>query len=1555
MQIITVKTCLLLASALMLAGLPGGAFAASDSPGLAAAASAADGEDGFDELDGAWGAATVTIGTETYVLVASYADDGVQIIDITDPARPVVTASVTDGVDGFDELDNASDIATVTIGARTYALVVSFADDGVQIIDITNPARPVAAASATDGASGFDMLAGARGIDTAKIGARTYALVASFTDDGIQIIDITNPARPVATASATDGEDGFDELDGAGAVDIARIGAKTYALVASFTDDGIQIIDITDPTRPAAVASVTDGEDGFEGLDGVHDITVVTAGLSAYVIAASHWDDGIQIINITDPASPAATASATDSKDGFDELDGAHGIATVTIDSSTYALVASLHDDGVQMINVTVPSDPSAVASATDGAGGFDRLDGASDITAVTVNSTTYAIVASSTDDGIQIISLAHDGEAPALVSAVARSPSRVVLTFSEHLGGITRDSFAVTDSGGSSVTVGAATDNNDSTVTLIFDPVPANLPVAISVSADHGITDAAGNPLSPVGLPVIPAAYDGTLEYMFVPPAAVASATDGRDGFDELRGARGIAVATIGAGTYALVASVYDDGIQIIDITDPSNPAATASVADMAGFTRLVGARGITTVTDGTSTYALVASYWDSSVQIINVTDPFNPATVVSATDGMGGFDELDGAADIVAVTIGARTYALVASYADDGVQIIDVTDPSSPAATASVTDGEGGFDELAGACGIAAVTIGSSTYALVSSYTDDGIQIINITTPSSPVAVSSVSDRVGGFDELAGASGITAVTIDSSTYALVASEYDSGVQIIDITNASDPVAVSSVSDGRDGFDELAGARGITAVTIGSSTYALVASATDGGVQVIDITNPSSPAAVASAIDGEDGFDGLAGASDIATVAIGSKLYALVASEMDNAVQIIDIAHPAPPEFLSATLDEVAGILAITFSKPISSAGADLAKLFISDVGETDRIALAGAATIASNDPATITVRLTELQRRSVITLDTAQLDIASSAIAGTDDNPIDASPDRAIDITVTDTTIPISPTPASAVDDADAGFTNLGGACGVAIIGIGSGTYSIVTGSTDNGIQIINITDPFAPAAVSSASDEEEGFTELGGACGIATARIGDSAYALVASEDDDGVQIIDITDPSGPVAVAALTDGEGGFTELDGAAGIATAWIGSDAYAVVSGTVDDGVQIINITDPSSPVAVAALTDGEDGFTELDGAAGIAIARIGGSMYALVASGNDDGVQIINITDPSGPVAASSAIYMEGGFMELDGACGVTTARIGDFAYALVTSRSGDGVQIINITDPSSPAAVSSVGDGKDGFMELDGACGIAIANVGSITYALVASENDDGVQIIDITDPSGPVAVAALTDGEGGFTELDGAAGIAIAWIGSDAYAVVSGTVDDGVQVIALTADTTAPGFSSAALIGVTGVLTITFSEPIDSVSVSNIDLTRLFISDLDQENQIPLEGAIITTIAYTDTINVTLTETQRQSAVSLATPQLDISSSAVTDPTGNPIDASSDNPIATMVIVSKTADMPHHSGGTSSARALVDADPRENDPSDNDLNPGSTDSNDNNDNNNNVIDC
>ena len=120
------------------------AYAAIDNP--TATSSFDDGDsDGsggtFDELDGAWGITTVVIGSNTYALVTSYADDGVQIIDITTPGSPKDIASFEDGgSDGsggtFDELDGAHGITTVVIGSNTYALVTSSVDNGVQIIGL---------------------------------------------------------------------------------------------------------------------------------------------------------------------------------------------------------------------------------------------------------------------------------------------------------------------------------------------------------------------------------------------------------------------------------------------------------------------------------------------------------------------------------------------------------------------------------------------------------------------------------------------------------------------------------------------------------------------------------------------------------------------------------------------------------------------------------------------------------------------------------------------------------------------------------------------------------------------------------------------------------------------------------------------------------------------------------------------------------------------------------------------------------------------------------------------------------------------------------------------------------------------------------------------------------------------------------------------------------------------------------------------------------------------------------------------------------------------------
>ncbi len=100
-------------------------------------------------------------------------------------------------------------------------------------------------------------------------------------------------------------------------------------------------------------------------------------------------------------------------------------------------------------------------------------------------------------------------------------------------------------------------------------------------------------------------------------------------------------------------------------------------------------------------------------------------------------------------------------------------------------------------------------------------------------PAALSEVYDDTT-YTNLDFAGGVDIVTLGASTYAVVASFYD-GVQIIDVTNPSLLSPVFGISDGDvdsngNTFTTLAGAYRVTITTIDSSTYALVSAIDDNG-----------------------------------------------------------------------------------------------------------------------------------------------------------------------------------------------------------------------------------------------------------------------------------------------------------------------------------------------------------------------------------------------------------------------------------------------------------------------------------------------------------------------------------------------------------------------------------------------------------------------------------------------------------------------------------------------------------------------------------------------------
>ena len=483
-----------------------------------------------------------------------------------------------------------------------------------------------------------------------------------------------------------------------------------------------------------------------------------------------------------------------------------------------------------------------------------------------------------------------------------------------------------------------------------------------------------------------------GLLGYALAAPAIITSpvafVTDGVDGFEELEGAKGITAVTIGSSTYALAASYRDNGVQIIDITDPFHPIPIAAVTDgVDGFEELEGARDITAATIGSSTYAIVTASADHGIQIINITVPSNPVPTSHISSIPGTY--FNDPREVTTVTIGSSTYVLVAAHGS-GVHIIDITDPSNPDPVASVSDTNGGFDALGNPRGITTTTIGSSTYAVVAAF-EGAVQIMNITDPSAPTPVGSVHDSQD--TALRGAIAVTTFTSGSSTYALVVAQTDDAVQIIDITDLSNPDPVTFVQDGVAGFDALRYPESITTVTFGSSTYALVAAFIDG-IQIINVTDPSNPTPAASVYSSDARFDGFPLPEDIAVIEIGSRMYVLVASNMGNGVQIIDVDLTSGPVLSSAALNEETGILEITFLDTVDVTPAstvDLSGLAIHDSGQS--VSLTGATLRTEADSAVISIELTEIQSSSVAAMASPRLDIYSSAVTNTLGNPIELS----------------------------------------------------------------------------------------------------------------------------------------------------------------------------------------------------------------------------------------------------------------------------------------------------------------------------------------------------------------------------------------------------------------------------------------------------------------------------------------------------------------------------------------------------------------------------------
>ena len=361
----------------------------------------------FRGLDDVRSVATAAIGSSHYAL-ATGPFSGVQIINITDPSRPTATVHLVG--DNRFTFNYTRSVATAEIGDSHYALVASERSHGVQIIEITDPAAPEATVfiSSQDNSSG---LVNARHVATAEFGGSHYALVtyhgvqlsgtALYAGSGVQIFDITNPASPRALSFVTNSSSSDFYFTNPIFTTTTEIGDSHYALTASEADHRIQITDITNPASPQATASIAHLTNGFN-IRFVSSITATEIDGSHYAIVTAAGS-GVQIINITDPAAPrvAAFISGTGTTHG-----GLTAVTATEIDGSPHVLVADFDEDTIRIIEIADPTAPRMVASVGPEEGIFDQMDQPLDVAATVIDGSHYALIASSLSDGIQIIEI---------------------------------------------------------------------------------------------------------------------------------------------------------------------------------------------------------------------------------------------------------------------------------------------------------------------------------------------------------------------------------------------------------------------------------------------------------------------------------------------------------------------------------------------------------------------------------------------------------------------------------------------------------------------------------------------------------------------------------------------------------------------------------------------------------------------------------------------------------------------------------------------------------------------------------------------------------------------------------------------------------------------------------------------------------------------------------------------------------------------------------------------------------------------------------------------
>jgi hypothetical protein len=724
--------------------------------------------------------------------------------------------------------------------------------------------------------------------------------------------------------------------------------------------------------------------------------------------------------------------------------------------------------------------------------------------------------------------------------------------------------------------------------------------------------------------------------------------------------------------GRYAYVANYGNNTLSIVDVSNPSSPLVVDTVATGGGT------RPISVYVQGR--YAYVANNGNNTLSIFDVSNSSNPA--VMSTIGTGGSLP-------VSVYVQGR-YAYVGTSGSGGrlLSIIDVSNPSSPAVMSTIA-----------VSGLNSVFI-QGRYAYVAN-AGTLLSIIDVSNPSSPVVAGT-----------APVLGVGQSVYVQGRYAYVGDDFNNRLSIIDVSNPSNPVVVGFIPTGGSGQRSV----------YVQGRYAYIANAFSNTLSIIDLGGAYVQQLEAGGIE----------VGTLATrenVAIGNDLDVKggmgVASNLNVQGQV--------------TAMNASGASGTAVTSPlclinISAGGASDPILAADSTGNVTQLPLASifATATSSNVPNTLVKRDNSGNFLvSALTLNagsTGALALNFSGSAGTGiyspaANQVALAVKNSQKLVANSTGVGIgtsAPFTQLAVMNTNALITGTSGA-GLYLTSVYlQGRYAYITDFYANLFRVFDVSNPSAPFEVGSVgvtspqSVVVQGrYAYIGQGYGgnflliydvsnpskpVQVGSVGTDSnpynvyvqgrYAYVANVLGNSAQIFDVSNPTAPALAATIP--------LPGAN--PPALFVQGRYLYVTGNSTNKLYTIDVSNPTAPVIVSSFDTGANSSPWTVYVQG---------RYAYVAySGSLQRLQIIDISDPSNPVAKGSASTL-------------TASRIltvqGRYAY--VPDTGGNDMEIFDVSDPNNPIRVGIASVGAGGMAFVQG------------RYAYVAKYFGGGLAVVDL----------------------------------------------------------------------------------------------------------------------------------------------------------------------------------------------------------------------------------